>query len=119
MNDFIVALSSVQPSAKREGFVTVPDVTWADIGALEDIREELTMAILVGLDFFYKIWLRHTRLGYLLSTQQQGKCIHKILCAVYMTFYKKKQAVLLGNVVHYMWPQIEMFHSPLNWRFID
>ncbi|NXJ25458.1 NVL protein, partial [Dicrurus megarhynchus] len=46
MNDFIVALSSVQPSAKREGFVTIPDVTWADIGALEDIREELTMAIL-------------------------------------------------------------------------
>ncbi|KAL8185478.1 UNVERIFIED_CONTAM: hypothetical protein K2H54_052993 [Gekko kuhli] len=46
MNDFIVALSSVQPSAKREGFVTVPDVTWADIGALEDIQEELTMAIL-------------------------------------------------------------------------
>ncbi|XP_063469434.1 nuclear valosin-containing protein-like isoform X4 [Symphalangus syndactylus] len=46
LNDFIVALSSVQPSAKREGFVTVPNVTWADIGALEDIREELTMAIL-------------------------------------------------------------------------
>ncbi|XP_074846000.1 nuclear valosin-containing protein-like isoform X2 [Carettochelys insculpta] len=46
MNDFIVALSSVQPSAKREGFVTVPDVTWADVGALEDVREELTMAIL-------------------------------------------------------------------------
>nr|KAF6279963.1 nuclear VCP like [Myotis myotis] len=46
LNDFIVALSSVQPSAKREGFVTVPNVTWADVGALEDIREELTMAIL-------------------------------------------------------------------------
>uniref|UniRef100_A0A8C9NZ81 Nuclear valosin-containing protein-like n=1 Tax=Spermophilus dauricus TaxID=99837 RepID=A0A8C9NZ81_SPEDA len=46
LNDFIVALASVQPSAKREGFVTVPNVTWADIGALEDIREELTMAIL-------------------------------------------------------------------------
>ncbi|XP_058131256.1 nuclear valosin-containing protein-like isoform X3 [Dasypus novemcinctus] len=46
LNDFIVALSSVQPSAKREGFVTVPNVTWADIGALENIREELTMAIL-------------------------------------------------------------------------
>ncbi|NXP06707.1 NVL protein, partial [Thinocorus orbignyianus] len=46
MNDFIVALSSVQPSAKREGFVTIPDVTWADIGALGDVREELTMAIL-------------------------------------------------------------------------
>nr|XP_019571615.1 PREDICTED: nuclear valosin-containing protein-like isoform X3 [Rhinolophus sinicus] len=46
LNDFTVALSSVQPSAKREGFVTVPNVTWADVGALEDIREELTMAIL-------------------------------------------------------------------------
>ncbi|ELK32140.1 Nuclear valosin-containing protein-like protein, partial [Myotis davidii] len=46
LNDFVVALSSVQPSAKREGFVTVPNVTWADVGALEDIREELTMAIL-------------------------------------------------------------------------
>nr|XP_060500893.1 nuclear valosin-containing protein-like [Panthera onca] len=46
LNDFIIALSSVQPSAKREGFVTVPNVTWADIGALEDVREELTMAIL-------------------------------------------------------------------------
>ncbi|XP_026551470.1 nuclear valosin-containing protein-like isoform X2 [Pseudonaja textilis] len=46
LKDFTVALSSVQPSAKREGFVTVPDVTWADIGALEEVREELTMAIL-------------------------------------------------------------------------
>ncbi|XP_022364131.1 nuclear valosin-containing protein-like isoform X2 [Enhydra lutris kenyoni] len=45
-DDFTAALSSVQPSAKREGFVTVPNVTWADIGALEDIQEELTMAIL-------------------------------------------------------------------------
>ncbi|XP_034376562.1 nuclear valosin-containing protein-like isoform X2 [Arvicanthis niloticus] len=46
LNDFIVALAEVQPSAKREGFVTVPNVTWADIGALEDIRDELIMAIL-------------------------------------------------------------------------
>ncbi|XP_053568572.1 nuclear valosin-containing protein-like isoform X2 [Bombina bombina] len=46
MGDFLSALPSVQPSAKREGFATVPDVTWADIGALEEIREELTMAIL-------------------------------------------------------------------------
>ncbi|XP_073412500.1 nuclear valosin-containing protein-like isoform X1 [Dendrobates tinctorius] len=46
MNDFMSALPSVQPSAKREGFATVPDVTWEDIGALDEIREELTMAIL-------------------------------------------------------------------------
>ncbi|XP_028676663.1 nuclear valosin-containing protein-like [Erpetoichthys calabaricus] len=46
MEDFICSLLLVQPSAKREGFATVPDVTWADIGALEDIREELSLAIL-------------------------------------------------------------------------
>nr|XP_020463224.1 nuclear valosin-containing protein-like isoform X1 [Monopterus albus]XP_020463225.1 nuclear valosin-containing protein-like isoform X1 [Monopterus albus]XP_020463226.1 nuclear valosin-containing protein-like isoform X1 [Monopterus albus]XP_020463227.1 nuclear valosin-containing protein-like isoform X1 [Monopterus albus]XP_020463228.1 nuclear valosin-containing protein-like isoform X1 [Monopterus albus] len=46
MSDFQAALASVQPSAKREGFATVPDVTWEDVGALQDIREELTMAIL-------------------------------------------------------------------------
>ncbi|XP_068088950.1 nuclear valosin-containing protein-like [Hyperolius riggenbachi] len=46
MSDFLTALPAVQPSAKREGFATVPDVTWADIGALEGIRDELTMAIL-------------------------------------------------------------------------
>ncbi|XP_055758253.1 nuclear valosin-containing protein-like isoform X1 [Salvelinus fontinalis] len=46
MSDFQGSLASVQPSAKREGFATVPDVTWDDVGALHDIREELTMAIL-------------------------------------------------------------------------
>ncbi|XP_032820155.1 nuclear valosin-containing protein-like isoform X2 [Petromyzon marinus] len=47
--DFEVALSCVQPSAKREGFATVPDVTWDDIGALEAIREELSLAILAPI----------------------------------------------------------------------
>uniref|UniRef100_A0A8C5BEM1 AAA+ ATPase domain-containing protein n=1 Tax=Gadus morhua TaxID=8049 RepID=A0A8C5BEM1_GADMO len=46
LSDFQVSLASVQPSSKREGFATVPDVTWEDVGALLDIREELTMAIL-------------------------------------------------------------------------
>ncbi|CAH1968223.1 unnamed protein product [Acanthoscelides obtectus] len=43
--DFEVALKSVQPSAKREGFATVPDITWDDVGALREIREELQMTI--------------------------------------------------------------------------
>jgi ribosome biogenesis ATPase len=43
--DFTEALKTVQPSAKREGFATVPNVTWADIGALSTVREELEMAI--------------------------------------------------------------------------
>ncbi|ERL86916.1 hypothetical protein D910_04319, partial [Dendroctonus ponderosae] len=35
-----------EPSAKREGFATVPDTTWDDVGSLRNIREELQMAIL-------------------------------------------------------------------------
>lgn len=45
--DFEEALKHVQPSSKREGFATVPDTTWDDIGALADIREELEVSILV------------------------------------------------------------------------
>lgn len=44
-SDFAAALGQVQPSSTREGFATVPNVTWADIGALHAIRMELHMAI--------------------------------------------------------------------------
>ncbi|KAH8920502.1 AAA-domain-containing protein [Atractiella rhizophila] len=44
-SDFQQALPLIQPSALREGFTTVPDVTWADIGALHSTREELRMSI--------------------------------------------------------------------------
>ncbi|KAJ5086342.1 hypothetical protein NUU61_007649 [Penicillium alfredii] len=43
--DFFVALPKIQPSSKREGFATIPDTTWADIGALGGIRDELSTAI--------------------------------------------------------------------------
>ena len=46
MEDFIKAVKKVQPSAKREGFATVPNVTWKDIGALQNVRAELKMSIL-------------------------------------------------------------------------
>jgi ribosome biogenesis ATPase len=46
MDDFLAALPLVQPSSKREGFATVPDVSWDKIGALQRIREELTMSVL-------------------------------------------------------------------------
>ena len=46
-----MALKHVQPSAKREGFATVPNTTWADVGALNDIREELSMAILAPVRY--------------------------------------------------------------------
>lgn len=43
--DFTRALSIVQPSSQREGFTTVPDVTWEDLGALQTVREEMRMSI--------------------------------------------------------------------------
>jgi ribosome biogenesis ATPase len=45
MGDYDAALPRVQPSAQREGFATVPDVTWEDVGSLGDVRDELAFAI--------------------------------------------------------------------------
>ncbi|EPS37169.1 hypothetical protein H072_9226 [Dactylellina haptotyla CBS 200.50] len=45
IDDFMTALPKVQPSSKREGFATVPDVTWQQIGALEVIRKQMQLAI--------------------------------------------------------------------------
>jgi ribosome biogenesis ATPase len=46
MDDFLLAIPQVQPSSKREGFATVPGVSWDDIGALGSVREELTLSVL-------------------------------------------------------------------------
>ncbi len=35
--DFDAAVKKVQPSVRREGFATTPDVTWNDVGALTDV----------------------------------------------------------------------------------
>lgn len=43
--DFLSALPSIQPSSTREGFASVPRVSWDDVGALAAIRDELHMAI--------------------------------------------------------------------------
>ncbi|KAG9402488.1 hypothetical protein AC1031_007101 [Aphanomyces cochlioides] len=49
MTDFLQALPKVQPSSKREGFATIPDVTWNDVGALVQVRAELVLSILEPL----------------------------------------------------------------------
>jgi ribosome biogenesis ATPase len=42
MADWEVALPKVQPSVRREGFTTKPDVTWEDVGALEEVSRVTT-----------------------------------------------------------------------------
>lgn len=51
LEDFTAAVKVLQPSAKREGFITVPDTTWDDIGSLHDIREELKLAVLAPVKY--------------------------------------------------------------------
>ncbi|XP_060077658.1 nuclear valosin-containing protein-like isoform X2 [Ylistrum balloti] len=69
MEDFLEALKHVQPSAKREGFATIPDVTWNDIGALHSVREDLQLAILAPVkhsDAFHELGLNRAQ-GILLA----------------------------------------------------
>ncbi|GMY05203.1 cell division control protein 48 homolog C-like [Fagus crenata] len=40
MADFEEAVKMVQPSSKREGFSTIPNVKWEDIGGLDFLRKE-------------------------------------------------------------------------------
>lgn len=44
-DDFKEALPTIQPTAKREGFATVPDVTWKNVGAMSKVRMEMHMCI--------------------------------------------------------------------------
>jgi transitional endoplasmic reticulum ATPase len=43
--DFDEARRHVEPSAMREVLVEVPDVTWEDVGGLEDVKKELQEAV--------------------------------------------------------------------------
>lgn len=45
MAAFLTVLPKITPSSKREGFATVPDTTWEDIGALKEVREHLQRMI--------------------------------------------------------------------------
>ena len=43
--DFENALKDIEPSAMREVFVEVPNVTWEDIGGLDDVKKQLIEAV--------------------------------------------------------------------------
>ena len=46
MPQFRTAVSRVQPASKREGFSTIPDTNWSNVGALGDVRKKLEMSII-------------------------------------------------------------------------
>ncbi|MFW6450592.1 MAG: CDC48 family AAA ATPase [Nanoarchaeota archaeon] len=45
MRDFGEALKSVRPSAMREVYVDTPNVSWNDVGGLQEVKQELKEAI--------------------------------------------------------------------------
>jgi len=49
--DFKDALKGIEPSALREVFVEVPDVTWEDVGGLDGTKERLRETIQWPLDY--------------------------------------------------------------------
>ncbi|KAF5024035.1 hypothetical protein F66182_3882 [Fusarium sp. NRRL 66182] len=44
--DFKAAIKDFVPSLRKEGFTIIPDVTWAQVGALQDVREQLDMSVI-------------------------------------------------------------------------
>jgi transitional endoplasmic reticulum ATPase len=51
LDDFKEALKGIEPSALREVFVEVPDVTWNDVGGLDGTKERLRETIQWPLEY--------------------------------------------------------------------
>lgn len=49
--DFLKALKTTKPCSVREGIVTVPDVTWEDVGSLSQVRKDLQLAVLAPVKY--------------------------------------------------------------------
>ncbi len=45
MDDFREALKEIEPSALREVFVEIPDVSWENVGGLEEVKMEIIEAV--------------------------------------------------------------------------
>ena len=45
MSHFMTALMEIDPSAIREVFIEIPDVSWEDVGGLDTVKEELIQAV--------------------------------------------------------------------------
>ena len=45
MNDFRIAIRDIEPSALREIYVEIPEVSWSDVGGLDDVKERLKESV--------------------------------------------------------------------------
>lgn len=72
LSDFEAALRQSQPSSKREGFATVPNVTWDHIGALQSVRRELQKSIIWPIKYPHSYRSRGARHCGILLTGPPG-----------------------------------------------
>jgi len=66
--DFVAALKRVQPSAMREVMVQVPNVSWSDVGGLDDAQMKLREGVELPLrnpEAFHRLGIRPAK-GFLL-----------------------------------------------------
>ena len=45
MDDFRLAIREIEPSALREIYVEIPDVSWESVGGLEEIKNRLKESV--------------------------------------------------------------------------
>lgn len=76
--DFLQARHNVKPTSLQEGFVTVPDVSMEDIGALDSLKRELDLFLLQPLtnpEKFKNLGLKRFGGLIMFSTPGQGKTL--------------------------------------------
>ena len=76
--DFMDAISSIQPSALREVFTERPNVHWSDVGGMDKIKEELKEAVELPFkspEVFEKIGIRPIKGLILVGPPGTGKTL--------------------------------------------
>ena len=78
MQHFMNALLETEPSATREFFVEIPDVSWDDVGGLKEIKDELIQAVTWPLkhpEIFERYGIQPTRGILLYGKSGTGKTL--------------------------------------------
>ena len=99
-SDFTEALSKVQPSARREGFTTIPDVKWEDVGALQEVQTDMDAAVCEPIrkaDLFRELGrnLRNSSIWICFSQRLLGVCLFaECSDASFASFYGGSQLLV-------------------------
>ena len=74
MQDFIDVLKEMEPSAMREVFVEVPDISWDDIGGLGGYKRRITRGCRMATQIqreYSSMLMRHHQKAYCFTVHQE------------------------------------------------